>query len=286
MSLETSIYRKPTHNLRQQNRLLKDAGPLHMFVYLANTEMSWTLRDTDGRILRLKTYISAPGENHFDTDDWKACLLDEELDPLHIIYCTLAVADMNYTLVPSEFYTAQNNVLLYKTNHTVFDKISVIAEKLDNENYYFLYGANPDFKSWAEKKFSNLNFTHPLIASIASYKYENKLGLGNKVLVQIFQNRLNLFLFRDEHFDYINSFLISAPQDILYYLMNLVKEKSLDRTRDVMVLFGHLQKDDETHRLITEFFSKVYFGHSPDRISYCDALGLLPLHMYYHLYCL
>lgn len=275
----------PTQNIYELGKKLEDYDGLTLKVFQSDYELGWTYTTADNKIIKLKIYTGV--DHHpLNSHQLKDLLQDIELNQISINKVIFATHNRNYCLVPDVFYNPADREKLFCATQRLGENDLVIAEKIKEEPYYFLFSINRAIRDLVYSQWTNVKIAHAVLESLNLYKHENRLGLGKKMLAQIIKNQLNIFVFTDNSFNDVMSVEIETPSDVLYFLMSMANRHKFDISRDVLVLFGDIKRGDNYYQTISAYFQKSYFGNRPDTNSYCEELGILPYQHYFHLYAI
>jgi hypothetical protein len=90
--------------------------------------------------------------------------------------------------------------------------------------------------------------------------------------------RFALVVFQNGNLVFSNWFDFQKPEDLLYYLMASLESLNILHSEVLVVLFGKIKKEDELHRTIKKFISKIQFGNRPKNLEYSYSFSELDSH--------
>lgn len=163
-----------------------------------------------------------------------------------------------FTLAPGVFYDyeKQNNLASF-----VFGKQTGFESR---DNYLEETTANlvfliPDSLTEVfQTKFPGSAIYHPV--SVINRKI-NKLGkhLQQNIAINFYKNCFHLLLYADGKLQLANHYKFAHPNDVVYYIVNVLKSNRLNIKNTTLLLSGEILKESELFILIQNFFNNTEF---------------------------
>lgn len=127
---------------------------------------------------------------------------------------------------------------------------------LDSNNLQVLSGISGKLFKTISARFSDLSFHHGSV-SFLSYLFKERFNLiGQEILVSVFERNMYTAAFTDQELSVFNVFEINTPEDILKYVLILVKQLGYNQNLVRISVFNeHGTKE------ISEEWGKSYFNN-------------------------
>jgi hypothetical protein len=193
-----------------------------------------------------------------------------------IIYST-----ENFTLVPSEFYVyeKQDKIagLLFENQHNEILKDNYLPAEGCNLIFSLPESLNHIFNQF----FPDYRLLHPLsVLSNEWHKLENKSETS--MVICFGKKKFSLLLYKDCKLLANNSFSFLHPNDVLFYLLSILKQQNIPSKRTSLYLSGEIFPEKELHAILVNYFSNTIFLYP--EINFNPEIFKGPLHRYIILY--
>ncbi len=163
-----------------------------------------------------------------------------------------------FTLVPGVFYDyeKQNNLASF-----VFGKVPGF-ESLDNyleeETANLVFSIPVSLTEVFQNKFPGSAIYHPV--SVINRKI-NKLGkhLDQNIAIHFYKNCFHLLLYADGKLQIANHYRFAHPNDVVYYIVSVLKSKQLNIKNTTLLFSGEIIKESELIIILQNFFDNIEF---------------------------
>lgn len=184
-----------------------------------------------------------------------------------------------FTLVPSSFYEFKKQNKIIEEAFGKQKGISVRDNYLPEDEANLVFTIPDSLMEAFEKKFPGNIILHPV--SLLSQKlHQNFLNNEDKsILALCFQNNFfSLLLYFQKKLQISNSFCYKHPNDVIFYILSVLKVLKLNTSETGLLLAGNINQDDAIHSLLSEYFEKTEFI-SPS-CQFNKTIFKAPLHPY------
>lgn len=197
-----------------------------------------------------------------------------------VLICTSNI----YTLVPEPFFDGSKITDYLEFVHKVSPEEAVLSSKLQSLDSYLVYGVNNQIIEELNNWFPNaplLHHTGALLESILPvFKH---IEPSDVVFVNISKKLMDILVLRDNSLHFINSFEWRASSDIVYFLLFVLDQHSLNPGKINVLLMGEIESGDESHQLIGKYVRNVDFLTRNDPFVKGYALELIAKSRFYDL---
>jgi hypothetical protein len=125
------------------------------------------------------------------------------------------------------------------------------------------------------------HLTTGLIESIWG-NYKNRIR-NDHIFVHLRENNFDLLVFDRKQLRYCNSFLIKAPEDLVYYLVFVMEQLDLNPEESEVTLIGAIDRGSPGYGLLSKYIRNLDFSPRNDSYSYSYVFDDLPGHYYFPL---
>jgi hypothetical protein len=112
--------------------------------------------------------------------------------------------------------------------------------------------------------------------------YKNHIR-NDHIFVHLRENNFDLLVFDRKQLKYCNSFLIKAPEDLVYYLVFVMEQLDLNPEDSEVTLIGAIDRGSPGYGLLSRYIRNLDFSSRNDSYSYSYVLDDLPGHFYFPL---
>ena len=186
-----------------------------------------------------------------------------------------------YTLIPGELYNhkKQHEIadLLFKTEEGIVVLDNFIPEMKGNLLLSIPRALSEEFSI----KFPGYQLIHPLaviIPKIMETAGENK----NSLMLLFDKTCFSLLLFRKNRLHAVNSFKFLHPNDVIYYVLSILKQLGIKSKEITPLVAGKIGKGDKIHTLLKDYFNNITFF--PPQVIFDAEIFKKPLHRFITLY--
>ena len=198
--------------------------------------------------------------------------------------CLLIFNTKTYTLVPDPLFDqAKKDDYLGFVHKTQAEDI-VIVSKLQAIDSHLVFGINKEVFHELNTWFENAKILHHAGAMLESvlpvFKHAEP---SDAVFVNINKRLMDIMVLRDNSLNFINSFEWRAGTDIVYFLLFVLDQHSLNPGKINIFLSGEIDFGDENYQLIAKYLQNVDFLKRNEPYVQGYALELIDKSKFYDL---
>lgn len=165
-------------------------------------------------------------------------------------------------LVPGVFFDKTNIATLYAINQEVSPDDTILYHHIEGIEAYLVETVISSFHDFVGEHFP--------VVQIVNGAYPFILGAMGKALrdtEQIFldiqDNYFDLLFIRDSRIQLFNSFSYKAMTDIVYFVLNCIKECEIKQEKIHLSICGPAIKDNKLQELLSHYLPNPYFAKEP-----------------------
>lgn len=183
----------------------------------------------------------------------------------------LAEASSDYLALNTEIKTQIEEVYYYK--HIINDAVNVFA-------------ADKKVVVWAKEAYPNkpLQIIHQGSALIeGALKYDDH-STEKSLFVLIDRGIMHLLVAENKELLYYNQFASRKPEDILKYIMLVLKELGMSPKTSNVVIWGFVKNDSPHIELLKKYIRHITLGSKPNFMGFHSSFEALEDHRYFDLF--
>ena len=165
-------------------------------------------------------------------------------------------------LVPGAFFDKTNIATLYAVNQEVSPDDTILYHHIEGIEAYLVETVISSFHDFVREHFS--------VVQIVNGAYPFILGAMGKALrdtEQIFldiqDHYFDLLFIQDSRIQLFNSFSYKAMTDIVYFVLNCIKECEIKQEKIHLSICGPAIKDNKLQELLSLYLPNPYFAKEP-----------------------
>jgi hypothetical protein len=183
-----------------------------------------------------------------------------------------------YTLIPDKLFHENESKKYLVFNHGIDSNEKINVDHLQELQLRNIYWQPYELAKSAEKYFTNVQYSHLISSLIRSFLKEK--NLNTNVLINYCGKRMDVIAFKESQLVFCNSFFYESPADMIYFLLNIFQQTSINASVAI-TLTGEIAKKTAEYEIISSYFSNVSFAKPPLNYNYYQELLQLPLHKFY-----
>jgi hypothetical protein len=161
-----------------------------------------------------------------------------------------------FALVPGVLYQPGKEEVYLEFTGKMLDNPFYFNTALDSNNLQVLSGISGKLFKTLNARFSELSFHHGSV-SFLSYLFKERFNLiGQEILIYVFEGNMYSAAFTDQELSIFNVFEINALEDIIKYILVLVKQLEYNRALVRISIFN-----EPSIQGISEEWGKSYFNN-------------------------
>jgi len=187
-----------------------------------------------------------------------------------------SVSDSRVSIVPQPIYSEEKKEALFSFAEQISNNAIVLKQELPELDAVGLFSVP-----------QNLNkiLPFPLVNSHLLW-IRNVVKINRKITANLIINNedLSLVVSKNHHLLFSNRFDISAPQDVLYFLMATLEALKILHTKVSVVLYGNVKKKDATHEILEKYLSDISFASQSAGMKCAYSFKEISAHHFPHIF--
>lgn len=191
----------------------------------------------------------------FDTWYNKQELLKQKYRETDVYYYS-----KNFSLVPGQFYDFHRQSSIIENIFGNIHNNSVRDIFIPDEKANLIFTIPNNLINSFEKYFPGKAILHPISELITKLKLDYTEHINNSLTALILlKNSFFLVLFEKGKLLTLNSFSYKHSNDIIYYIVSVLKSMNISCSENVALLSGHVTETDNNFNAISYYFARTEF---------------------------
>ena len=250
-----------------QSREIKIKPSTNLLIKLGSYNLSLILSDTKGNIIQ---YISEKFEEKIEPKK-----LSEKLDLVinksqiinsNVIKVKLIVHNKLSSLVPLNLFQEELSLEYLKFNSKLIDGDFAAHDLIDEIEAVNVFLPFVNVNNYLLEKFGSFNYYHYstiLIKKLIKYNSSKEIS----IYANIQSNNFHVIILKNKKLIYYNIFDFKEKEDILYFLLFVLKQNKIDQNKYKLSMLGKIKKESETYLLLTKFINNIEILNPKEEIT-------------------
>ncbi|WP_083639144.1 DUF3822 family protein [Algoriphagus marinus] len=224
---------------------IQEVSGLSLFLYPHSLHIF--AKDANGSNSCIHSYSS------FSENDLDKLILSDQL-MRNDLPINVYIHQSYFALVPGVLFQPENEAVYLEFAGKPKGNLFYFNSALDSNNLQIVSAIPEKVKKSLDARFSEINLFHGSV-SILSYLFKERFNLiGQEILIYSFEGHMYATAFSDQELAVFNMFDIDTEDDILKYILILIKQLKYDRIHVRITILGF-----DSALKITEDWGKSYF---------------------------
>lgn len=214
---------------------------------------SWLFSYTQPFQVDSSDAVMAKVENYIVNDR----ILNLKFKQVYVIPCNKAKS-----LIPSDFFQTDKLSLLYRIQQETDPEQELIYHHIERIDAYLVEGIPYKFHQFLREHYPAIeivNSAYNLIKQ-ASTKTIRQM---EQLFVDIQDRYFDLLLFRDTRLLLFNSFHYQHQTDIVYFILNVLRESGAEKDNVQLSISGLPVKDQKFRGVLESYIPRIYYPQEP-----------------------
>jgi hypothetical protein len=246
-----------------------------LYVRLSETHVSWCILDNE--------------RNKFVAIESYASYLQEIAENIPLIKqpfssVRLMIENNRSTLIPAPLFDPAEKESYLEFIHEKEDGTETLYDHLQQLGIVNVYGGSAKLLEAGMEIFPGAKIFHHSTALIESLwmNYKNRIS-RKKVFIHVRENDFDLLVFDGKQLNYYNAFHFQAPTDLIYYVIFVMEQLTLNPEETEVVLMGNIEKESELYDLLYRYIRNIEFIKRNTAFKYSYVFNEIPPHYFYSL---
>lgn len=188
-----------------------------------------------------------------------------------------------FTIVPAPLYDPGKKDEYFEFNHNLEEDKIILADKASEPDAYLIYSVSKSISDLIRSTYPHVQPHHHAKVLLDHTSIIRKSINGNYIHVHIERDYFNLLIFNDNILRFCNSFFYRNISDILYYVMNVLK--NLDIKQEETIHFSGLtEKYDDLSSSFSLYIRHIKFSEPSGNFTFSYVFNDTELHRFINLF--
>ena len=196
---------------------------------------------------------------------------------------TLVVATEKSTLVPVQLYDPEKKDEYFCLNHLRENNAVILANKIAAPEAYTVFEVSKSFLDAITSRQPNITTVHHLTPLLSHIFRIGRSIRDDYIHLHVEKDFFNLIILNSKDLKFCNSFNYGNTNDILYYVMNVLKNLEINRETTIH-LSGLVEKYGDLTSVFSEYIRELKFGQPSGNFSFSYVFNERVLHRYINIF--
>ena len=250
-----------------QSREIKIKPSTNLLIKLGSYNLSLILSDTKGNIIQ---YISEKFEEKVEpkklSEKLDLVINKSEIINSNVIMVKLIVLNKLSSLVPLNLFQEELSLEYLKFNSKLIDGDFAAHDLIDEIEAVNVFLPFVNVNNYLLEKFGSFNYYHYstiLIKKLIKYDSSKEIS----IYANIQSNNFHVIILKNKKLIYYNIFDFKEKEDILYFLLFVLKQNKIDQNKYKLSMLGKIKKESETYLLLTKFINNIEILNPKEEIT-------------------
>ena len=250
-----------------QSREIKIKPSTNLLIKLGSYNLSLILSDTKGNIIQ---YISEKFEEKVEpkklSEKLDLVINKSEIINSNVIKVKLIVLNKLSSLVPLNLFQEELSLEYLKFNSKLIDGDFAAHDLIDEIEAVNVFLPFVNVNNYLLEKFGSFNYYHYSTILIKKLiKYDSSKEISIYANIQL--NNFHVIILKNKKLIYYNIFDFKEKEDILYFLLFVLKQNKIDQNKHKLSMLGKIKKESETYLLLTKFINNIEILNPKEEIT-------------------
>lgn len=196
---------------------------------------------------------------------------------------SIIIPSPRFTLVPAPLFDPARKDEYFAFNHLTEESEQVLSNKITEPDAYVLFSIPRQIADLSSRYYPGAHPMHHTKPLMHQLMHHSRSEEGFYVHLHVEREFFNLFIFSGAALKFSNSFNYRNISDVLYYTLNVFKNKGIKN--DVTLHFsGMTEKFDDLWSNFAMYIRDIKFTGPSGSFSYSYVFNEIDLHRYINLF--
>ena len=223
-----------------------------------------------------------------DNDYFTASELDDIMHKDDFLNCrykkvTFVIPTEKSTLVPIQLYDPGKKDEYFNLNHLHESNAAIFANKITDPEAYTVFEVSKSINDAITSRYLNITLVHHLKPLLNHAYRAGKSFKDDYIHLHVEKDFFNLIIINTNKLKFCNSFTYRNINDILYYVMNVLKNFEINQETTIH-LSGLIERYDDLTSVFSAYVSQLKFSQASGNFTFSYVFNESVLHRYINLF--
>lgn len=166
------------------------------------------------------------------------------------------------TIIPGAYFNKANVTTLYSVNQEIAPDDTLLYHHIESMDAYLVEAINSSFNDFIREHLPTIrivNGAYPFIQRALS----KALHDSEQIFLNIQDGFFDMLYIKDTRVQLFNTFNYRVATDIVYFLLNGIKECRIQKEKLHITFFGPATNDSKLKELLSTYLPTPYFAQEP-----------------------
>ena len=268
-------------SIKENNNIL-NYNDYRLSILITQSGLSYSIFNVaENKFVTLVSHCFVDKEKFID--EIKTFLINENINNKDFEKISILFASNKVTIVPNSLFDPQEAEKIFQLNFELSEIEKVLISKLHKSENTVIFSINKNLINLFDEIFYNYSIDSHSLPFIDNNFIKNKIGENNtshSIFVQVFDEFIDILVFKDIKIQLYNTFKYKTSNDILYYIISVLEQLKLSQEKTKLSFSGFIETDNLSVINIKKFLNIVYFESLNTKFKYHYKLHEMAPHYY------
>jgi hypothetical protein len=252
-------------------------------IQVSPSNIAFCILDTIQNKYILLRSFEADDDNYYTSSKIAEIVRNDDFLNCKYKKATIVVATEKSTLVPSQLYDPAKKDEYFLLNHSCENNTVILANKITAPEAYTVFEVSNSVFGTVTSRHPNITPAHHLKPLLNHVFRAGRSSKDDYIHLHIEKDFFNLIILNSDNLKFCNSFNYRDINDILYYVMNVLKNLEINRETTIH-LSGLVEKYDDLTSVFSGYVRELKFSQPIGNFTFSYAFNEPTLHRYINLF--
>jgi len=273
----------PFQELFDETLNLNSTEKYELAVQLSPTNIAFCILDTIRNKYILLRSFEAEDDNYYTASKIGEIMQNDDFLNCKYKKTTIVAVAEKSTLVPIQFYDPEKKDDYFRHNHSLENNAVIIANKIALPEAYTVFEVSNSVHDAVASRYPNITPVHHLKPLLNHVYRTGRSFKDDYIHLHVEKDFFNLIIVNSYDLKFCNSFNYRNINDILYYVMNVLKSFEINRETAIH-LSGLMERYDDLTSAFSTYIRRLKFSQPSGNFTFSYVFNESVLHRYINLF--
>ena len=273
----------PFQELFDETLNLNSTEKYELAVQLSPTNIAFCILDTIRNKYILLRSFEAEDDNYYTASKIGEIMQNDDFLNCKYKKTTIVAVAEKSTLVPIQFYDPEKKDDYFRHNHSLENNAVIIANKIALPEAYTVFEVSNSVHDAVASRYPNIIPVHHLKPLLNHVYRTGRSFKDDYIHLHVEKDFFNLIIVNSYDLKFCNSFNYRNINDILYYVMNVLKSFEINRETAIH-LSGLMERYDDLTSAFSTYIRRLKFSQPSGNFTFSYVFNESVLHRYINLF--
>ena len=273
----------PFQELFDETLDINSSENYELAVQISSANVAFCILDSlRNKYVMLRSF-EAESDDYYTVSDIDEIMQNDDFLNCKYKKVTIITPAEKSTLVPIQLYDSAKKDEFFRLNHLLENNSVIFANKIAVPDAYTVFEVSKTVHDSITNRYPNITPVHHLKPLLNHIYRAGRSCKDNYIHLHVEKDFFNLAILNSSDLKFCNSFNYKNENDILYYVMNVLKSFAISQETTIH-LSGLVEKYDDLASAFSVYIKQLKFSQPSGNFSFSYVFNESVLHRYINLF--